>query len=553
MNIGDDRERLSQKQMLKILRQDAPINEMITVYLSDVDDQYNHGIYCALIPSSGIERILCRPAWDLFHGNGLPGSEEHYKNNEKRIEYLRYGTSNGVEPLVIDRDFFGLHDKYMEISEEFRLFHRLYHDRKLDHFIKIDDDGNEELVAIVETNRIQIRLKEILQFLAIKEMHLSIQFDCREYSKYSLDELGIEEGGIDGRDGLICWRLYYGDSGFGKHNAFSRLLGKRLFRPTSKAKSGFCGFAEEIPKQYVDFITGIDENGDDITHSSDLDTLANSDAYLTLVHFRKQVLDKYYQQPSRYSVMDGALYCGNLWSIQIDNHHDDKVCTWLGDLGRDLSYEEQLHWRAHNIPPRGGMSETHFNRQILAEFTDSDRLEHSFSQRYQELAKKCEKKLGWRLLLPLDKRDEHYFKCIRIPATDEQSDFDELVLGLTKILIDSLNESQLNALIPENQRKSLSGISRLEAALTGCAVEDVKEHIAFLRQLQNLRSTGSAHRKGEKYQKIARDFGMENQNIRAVITEILQKSIELLDYFIRAVNSGALSKKSANREPGEIL
>jgi hypothetical protein len=99
----------------------------------------------------------------------------------------------------------------------------------------------------------------------------------------------------------------------------------------------------------------------------------------------------------------------------------------------------------------------------------------------------------------------------------------------------------------------LSGISRLEAALTGCAVEDAKEHIAFLRQLQNLRSTGSAHRKGEKYQKIARDFGLENQNIRAVITEILQKSIELLDYFIRAVNSVALSQNSANREPGEIL
>ncbi|HOE45112.1 hypothetical protein [Methanothrix soehngenii] len=558
MSVDDDRERLSQKRMLERLRRDISMNEMIPVYLSDRGEQYNHGIYCALIPSSEIERVLCHPAWDLSHGKGLPESEERYKDDEKRIEYLRFGTSNGVEPLVIDRDFFGLRDNYTEISEEFRLFHRLYHDRKLDHFIKIDDDGNEELVAIVEANRVQIRLKEILQFLAIKEMHLSIQFDCLEHSKHSLEELGLEDGGIDQCDGLVRWGHYCKDSSdIGKHQAFSRLLGKRLLAPVSKSKSGFYDFAEETPKKYVDFIIGIDENGDEVSHTSDPDTLANffganpsAPHYLTPVHFRKQVLDKYYQQPSKYSVKDGVLRCGNLWCMYIDNHHDEKVCAWLGDLGRDLSYEEQLHWRAHNITSQEGISETHFTRQILAEFTNSDRLEHSFPQRYQELAIACEEKLGWRLLLPLDKRDEHYFKCIRIPATDEQSDFDELVLGLTKILIDSLNEGQLNVLIPEDQRKSLSGISRLEAALTACRVVDANEHIAFLRQLQNLRSTGSAHRKGKEYQKIAKCFGLESQNLRAVITEILQMSIALLDYLTRAVNNGALSPNLANRGSG---
>ena len=293
------------------------MSEMISVYLSDRDEQHNHGIYCALIPSGEIDKALHHPAWDLSHGEGLPGSEEHCSDGEKRVEYLRFGASNGIEPLVVDRDFFGLRENYRELSEEFRFFHRLYHNRKLDHYIKIDDDGNEEIIAIMKTNQIKIRPKEIIQFLAIKEMHLSIQFDCREYSEHSLEELGLEEGGIDQRDGLICWGHYCGDfGGIGKHQAFSRLLGKRLVAPTSKAKSGFCGFAEEMSEKAVDFIVGIDENGDEVANTSNPDTLANffganpgAPHYLTTVHFRKQVLDKYYYEPSKYSVKDGVLCC----------------------------------------------------------------------------------------------------------------------------------------------------------------------------------------------------------------------------------------------------
>jgi len=91
----------------------------------------------------------------------MPGAVVHHEGGEKRVEYLRYGVDDGIEPFVIDREFYGMRDDYREISEEFRFFHRLYHDGKLDQHIKIDDDGNEHVVAIVEPNRIQIRLREI--------------------------------------------------------------------------------------------------------------------------------------------------------------------------------------------------------------------------------------------------------------------------------------------------------------------------------------------------------------------------------------------------------
>ena len=552
MSADLDRKRLSQAERLEWLQRDLKMTEMITVYLSDHRGSHNYGIYCALIPSAQTKQILSSPSWDFLLNAGMPGTVEYHEGGEKLVEYLRYGSTDGIEPLIINRNFYELRNGYREISEEFRLFHRLYHDIKKDKYIKIDDEGNEDVVAIVEANQVQIRLKEIRQFLAIKEMYLSIQFDCGEYSEYSLEELGLKEGGGDQRDDLMCWGHHYGDFGVsGSHQAFSRLLGKRLVKPLPKFKSGLWGFAEKPEEDHVEFIIDVDENGDEIIHIPDPDVLgnyfgANPDAphYLTPVHFRKQVLDKYYHESSKYTVEESLLRCGDLWCMAIDSHHDDRVCAWLGDLGRDLPYTEQLHWRSYNTPPEGGVSKTYFKRQILNQSADSDRPEHLFRERYQKLQDACKEYLGWQLLLPLGTGDEYHFQGLRIPSTDEQSDFDALVLSLTKILIDSLNERRLNTLISKDQKAKLKGsIARLEAVLSAHDVEDAAERIAFLRKLQSLRSSSAAHRKGRNYRKIAKDFGVESQHLRDVFTAIIWQALDVLDYFVFLVRSGPINSE----------
>jgi len=549
MTLEQETERLSQVKIFEKLNQKYTTEDMITVYLHDKTKLHNYDIYCALIPSNKAERVLSQPGWDLPHGNGFPGAVINYENEVKTVRYCRFGDDSGIEPLVIDRDFYGIRNDYKELSEEFRLFHKLYHDKKSDQYFKIRDDGEEELVVVVETNRIQIRLKEIRQFLAIKEMYLSIQFDCREYSEYLLQELGLSIGGKDQRKGLMCWGFNYGEfecvSG---KRSFSRLIGLKLVQPLSKAKSGFWGFAEENKKEYVDYIIDINEDGDTISHTCDPETLGNyfganpgAPQYLTPVCFDKQVLEKYYQQPSKYSVEDSVLRCAYLWSIYIDNHHNDKVYVWLGDLGRYLSYEEQLHWKSYNISPRGHISKTFFKRQILAQFADSECVEHLFQQRYHDLQQKCEENLGWQLLLPLTPADEHYFQCLRIPARNEQKDFDELILALTKILIDSLNEEELNKYLSSDRRGDIKGsISRLEIVLNVLGADDASNHIAFLRKLQNLRSSSTAHRKGNNFKKVASEFGLGNNTIRDVFTEIFKKALAVLDYMVDLVGNGRL-------------
>ena len=557
MSISSDRARLSQKKTLEFLRDEPKLTDMVTVYRSDRNVPSSQFIYCALIPSAQVERSLSTLRWDLKVDLGMPGAVERYRDGREQTDYIRYGDDCGREPLVIKRNFGEMRDDYMEVSEEFRLFHNLYHNRKTDEYIKIDDDGSEDTVILVKSDCIQIRLKEIRQFLAVKEMHLWIQYDYLEYSERSLVELGLKGGRTVQRDNSVSWRLSCHDSpDVRSYKALSQLLGNRLAEPLPKSKSGFPGFAKEPEKKHVEFIIDVDENGDEVSFTSDPDALANHFGvnphvpnYLTPVHFRRQVLDKYYQQPSKYSVADSLLHCGRLWVMAIDNQHDDKVCAWLGDLGRDLPYNERLHWRAHNIPPSGSMSETFYQRQLLALHVDSDRPDLLFKQRYDELIEACKEHLGWQLLQPLHSGDQHHLDSLRIPAADEQRDLDELVLSLAKILIDSLHVKRLNSLLSEEQKEGVGegSIALLEAVLASRNVEGAAGHIAFLRNLQSLRSSSSAHRKGSRYKKIAKQFDIEGQNLHDVFAGILWQALDFLNFLILLVRGGRVKHAEQNR------
>jgi len=152
-------------------------------------------------------------------------------------------------------------------------------------------------------------------------------------------------------------------------------------------------------------------------------------------------------------------------------------------------------------------------------------------------------KLGWNLLLPLNDEDVHHLDCLRIPSTNEQRDFDDLVLGLTKVLIDSLNEKQLSKFIEKDLREKIKGgISRLETVFKNNSIEEYENHIQFLRKLQNLRSSSSAHRKGSSYKKIATEFEIGSKDLISVFGGILAKSVDLLDYLIEVCSSEKLKK-----------
>ncbi len=520
---------------------DIPVSQMQTIYKYGKKGWGDYCIYCALIPNSKVQEALQDSSWDFHMDQGEPGSVIYGPaSGQERVAYLRYGTDNGIEPLIIHRSFYGIKPSYVEISEEFRHFHRLYHDKKTNEFVSIDHAGNDHVIISDSPNCIQIRLKEIKQFLAIKEMHLAIFFDCRVDSTLSLSELGLSIGCQDYNEGPLTYSRSYGEHQLhGDAKSFCRIWGKKIISGFTKEKSGFWGFAEEEPKQHVNFIIGVDEHGENVMYSSDPSGLSNrifdknptTPDYLTPVFFKKAVLDKYYQQPNTYSVEDGYLRCCGLWGVTMDNHHADKVVMWLGDLGRDLPYKEKLHWKSFNIQPIGGVSSTFFKRQICAIATDTDQPDILFKHEYAELLKFSQVKLGWPLLLPLDPDDQHYFQSLRIVSASDQKAFDEIIQGLTKTLIDSINEEQLNNLIPSEKRGEIKGsISRLEYVANDIEIDECRVHIQFLRDLQDLRSSGSAHRKGNAYQKVAKRLGLLDATFSVFSKCLFEKAIKYLKF-----------------------
>jgi len=545
MTIDSEVSRLEQEHNRNILLEQPLPNAMITVYATHKSKtlDYDHLIYCALIPNAEVKKCLENHNWDLRIGEGLPESCIRYIDKNEVSSYSRFGSDNGIEPLIICREFNDLHPHYREISEEFRLFHRLYYDTKENKYIKIDESGRDEVIAIVSEEKIEIRLKEIRQFLAIKEMHLSIQFDYQERSKLSLEQLGLASKACQKVNNKnSCWYMHFTELNIFGKRAASLLLGKKMIAPLPKEKSGMFGF-DQREKQNVEFIIGLDNDGDEIMGSPVLNPQVD---YLTAVHFKKEVLEKYYDNPSKYAISDSYFGCGSLWGLFIDNNHDDKVCAWIGDLGK-LPYTEQLHWKSHNIVPSGRVSDVFYRRQILGLPADSKQPDHIFKDWLSSLIEVCAQRLSWQLLLPLDDGDVHHLAAIRIPATNEQNAFDELVLSLTKLLIDSLNEKELNKFIlAEDTTKIKGGISRLEIVFQLQGVPRYEEHIKFLRSLQDLRSTGSAHRKGKGYKKIALYFGMDSHSLSTVLKNILVTSNAFLEFLTLVIRAGYFSKNRIN-------
>ena len=76
--------------------------------------------------------------------------------------------------------------------------------------------------------------------------------------------LGVQEGeGENHRDELSGYMVGYGDlDGLAEGHGFSRLLGKRLFRPFQGEEWFLRSFAPRKEKKAVDFIIETDEHGE---------------------------------------------------------------------------------------------------------------------------------------------------------------------------------------------------------------------------------------------------------------------------------------------------
>ncbi|MFV8340727.1 hypothetical protein ACNQGL_15805 [Flavobacterium sp. LB3P21] len=93
-----------------------------------------------------------------------------------------------------------------------------------------------------------------------------------------------------------------------------------------------------------------------------LDCIQTNDKYFIVTYFRKEVLNKYYNEPANYKV-DGWRLSSSFISLKIDNKNDDYVAVFLVELST-LPHKEQLYWKQYNIPPQKGINASYYKTMI---------------------------------------------------------------------------------------------------------------------------------------------------------------------------------------------
>ena len=136
---------------------------------------------------------------------------------------------------------------------------------------------------------------------------------------------------------------------------------------------------------------------------------------------------------------------------------------------------------------------------------------------------------GWDFFLPLHEEDEHCFVGLHLPASDNQAEFDSQLVALTKIMIDSLNEEAIAQGVI-SILKDDRGINKLEKYFQAQNASSYEDHIKFLRVLQNLRSTGAAHRKGSNYIKVIADLNLQDEGQQKVFDKLLSSACDFIYY-----------------------
>lgn len=488
--------------------------------------------WCGLVSLDHLEEAHRDIDWDVSAiKQGVPG----FEGNGIDCQYKSNLLKDGFESIIYYREFFGVEKNYIEIAQEFILLNNLrYNTLSKSYWAMYENGESEEAVKYIDDETIQIKMKFLRNYSAAKQKAILLFFDIRTKFNGKLSDYGIDSFNFKNKEDDLYYELWDGDMNLPDY-AFSVLMGKKIIMPAPIEECGYWPYEKE--EEYEDFIIGADDLGKEILYTCEPNKLndyfgSNPDApmYLTPVFFKRDVLQKYINKPELYEIRDGFLSCQSLWGIEIDNHHKNCIAVYLGDLGEKLPESERGYWKSFNIVGEECLSQVSFQRDFCNMFVESNMEDHRFQCTYSSLIKRWYEKFGWYLYLPLSKEDQYNLTQIRIPLGNSQPEFDQLVLSLVKVVIDSLNEKQL--VIPGDDNSNNKGISKLEKWLQSQEAIGYENHISFLRNLQNLRSSGTGHRKGKEYEKNSNIFGLLEKSRIDVFEEILQKTNAFLEYMI---------------------
>jgi hypothetical protein len=519
-------------------------------------------IFSCLANDDVAAKSMTYDTWDINHSEGGPLINEQLDGTF--ISYSRY-SNDEVEPIVMYLENEGRWPEEVFLAEEFVMYFKLHKEAKGKNeyvYYQVDECGDDVEVARVAGINLEVKLKYVKEYIAVKKLNLLVFTDEVINDTRSINELGgniIPWTTIKDSNFIFSYALQE-SAGYGlEYKSCAVFRGKCMMRYNDKDIQHLWKLRDS---GYEDFVVGADEDGKEVFMSCEENRMPNlftrqgDEPYsLSPVFFKRDVLSKYFQAVDKYSVQDGDL-SGPSWGIRIDNDRsDDYVVAALVDLGR-MPHKEQLHWKSFNVlPPRNGSySTTTFSRWFAAIPTNcSEAPDLVFKQLYIQVNDKWRSKYGWPLFKELAADDQYHFETLHLMGQEnDQKEFDGLIQSITKLIIDSLNEKQLVKAIDSTKPDVLrflsernikeskpsniqGGITKFECFLISEGLLD-SNVIKLLRNIQDLRSSTVAHRKNTKLdtktEELFNFFGILQESDKVVLLNLLVRLNKMLNWII---------------------
>lgn len=491
----------------------------------------SHGdifIHAVLIPSTA----LTQPdADDLMAWNENPYSSwtKLYSLNPPTVSIeppLASSFSRTIatgEQLVFARHFEGVSDRVsIELLQKLTQLFDLHYLEERYAYCRLDERGDvEDVVGITLLEYtsdcptdgivVTIRRSVIDEYMAITDTTMLRMFDITRRRRRASRGWAPHHEAMPTTDGDLIYRHYMEPD----HASYTRGVQIVPSHMSRKSVAEQYRYGDRRERQYESFIA-IDWKNDIIReistepgHTANYFTKSDLPFELSPAFFRPEVLLRYKSDSDKYTLQNRSISCRGAWHLDTYDINDaNQVHTYIVYL-RNLPYEEQLYWKAHNEPPKASLS----TRAIKADFEGEWDREYDALDSLQNAVRQLNKKApSWWI-----QRPEKVVQGVHYPVTTSPDEWADEILALDQLVIEGLRGKTLRSLATSLDRNPIIGLGSLklvEECLMGLewSEDRAREVTASLHKLHYYRSKIRAHSQGKEGNQIRKDILREHHS-----------------------------------------
>lgn len=449
---------------------------------------------------------------------------------------LTYG-----EQIIFARSFEGINggETYYEINQKIAHSLELHYVAERKSWCKLDSHGEiDEVIKIVKIDKdkkevgtvICVKKNVLGEYAGIEGHKLFRMFDFTRYKTGDFNGWGSERNPIEINSNNIFGSLNV-VKGIGSYSRGFQI--SDIATPKDLIISNVWGSSEE-EKEYCSYIAQDWKNKEIKEISCNPSCLANyfieSDLpfEITPAFFKPEVLLKYKTDRDRYTLNSRSVYCRGAWELKtFDVNSAGQVHTYLIYLSH-LPYEEQLHWKQYNEPPKAPISKRAMENDIEGKWSSDYDALLSLKDKLEKLNTKGVP--WWKL------RDKSAPDKVHYPYTSSRDEWAEEILNLDQLIVEGLEEKWLRRKAKElnlNPDARLRALKLIEVILVGVGfeTEHAREIMTPFHVVHNARSILKGHTLGQEAEELRKnaitDYGSYKNHYEKICSDC-DESLEVI-------------------------